>query len=491
MGATITPSGALSAALLAITLACSDGAGTGAGTSGTSTGGGAGSGGAATAASSGSGATGGATPLPVEVSISAGARTPRTSTWSVSYWTWSPSYGVFLPGTEAMIKELAPALLRVGGYNNDANVPDPFDEVELDKAVAYARAIGAELLLQIPLLARADGERPTPQNAAAILSYANVTKGYAIRYVSIGNEPDLYPDQGGLTDPAAPAIPGYTPEQYCTEAAPIVAALKQVDPALEIVGPDLGYKYQSFADWLTPILQNCGDLFDVVGVHRYPFEALQTTPAAVAADPLGMPAWAADLRARMAAAGAGDKPLALTEMNLAYVASPVGYTSGSILGTVPHGLWVTDIMGQAARLGLWTAAHFDIGDPDEFALGLVGPRPEQTPRPAYYALLLYTMHTGPTLLTATTGRSDLRAYATRNADDSSTQLVLTNWSANPLSLNVEVTDLAATPGAVSVVIPPLSVNALVVPDTSAPSAWTYGESQHANGVGVEGLDVTR
>lgn len=42
-------------------------------------------------------------------------------------------------------------------------------------AVAYARAIGAEPLIQVPLLADIDGSPPTAASAAAMVTYANVT----------------------------------------------------------------------------------------------------------------------------------------------------------------------------------------------------------------------------------------------------------------------------------------------------------------------------
>jgi hypothetical protein len=68
-------------------------------------------------------------------------------------------------GTEAQIAALAPPLIRIGCYSNDANVPDPFDHAEIDKAAAYARATGAELILQVPLLATSTGARPTGADA--------------------------------------------------------------------------------------------------------------------------------------------------------------------------------------------------------------------------------------------------------------------------------------------------------------------------------------
>ena len=122
-----------------------------------------------------------------------------------------PSYGDAVTGTDTLVAALKPALMRVGGYNNDVNMPDPFDDAAFDTAVAYARSIGAEPIIQVPLLADNSGQPPTPATAAAMVTYANVTKGYGIKYFSIGNEPDLYPVSGMPGNTAQPAMPSLHP----------------------------------------------------------------------------------------------------------------------------------------------------------------------------------------------------------------------------------------------------------------------------------------
>src|ERR1022692_3346554 len=164
-------------------------------------------------------------PPATPVVISTATRTPRTTTWSVNYWQWMPAFGDDITGTDTLVAALKPAIMRIGGYNNDANTPQPFDNAQLDKAIAYARAIGAEPLIQVPHLADTSGQPPTPATAAAMVTYANVTMGYGIKYFSVGNEPDLYADQGSLTDATMPAIPGYTPAEYCTSVTAYVAAM--------------------------------------------------------------------------------------------------------------------------------------------------------------------------------------------------------------------------------------------------------------------------
>ena len=167
---------------------------------------------------------------------------------------WSPTYGDDVAGTETLVAALKPSFMRVGGYNNDANIPDPFDDGQLDTMVAYARAIGAEPILQVPVLGDTAGQQPTAATAAQMVTYANVTKGYGIKYFSVGNEPDIYDQQASAT---APSRPGYTAADTCATITSFVAAMKAVDPTIKIVGPDLSWKYQAgngANDWLTPIL---------------------------------------------------------------------------------------------------------------------------------------------------------------------------------------------------------------------------------------------
>src|SRR5947209_3687752 len=167
---------------------------------------------------------GNANPQPLVIS----AATPRarTGTWSVNYWTWPVTYGNPIEGTESLVAALKPAMMRVGGYNNDANTPDPFDDAQFDRMIAYARAIGAEPIVQVPLLGDTRGEAPTADTAAAMVTYANVTKHDQVRYFSLGNEPDLYATQGSLANSMLPARPGYTPSDYCTAARDYVSKMK-------------------------------------------------------------------------------------------------------------------------------------------------------------------------------------------------------------------------------------------------------------------------
>jgi len=445
----------------------------------------------ATAAAGSGGASGeagaGALVTPSPVVISAKVRTPVTTTRSINYWMWSPTYGDDISGTEKQVAPLGFELMRIGGYNNDANTPDPFDDAQLDRAVAYAKAIGAEPILQVPLLADTTGLPPTADTAAEMVSYANLTKKYGIKYVSIGNEPDLYATQGSLADMSKPAIPNYRPEDYCASVKAYVAAMKAVEPSLTIVGPELAYQYTANANWFSPVLKACGDQFDIVTIHRYPFAAAMTSLNSVKADVDSFRSTIASVRGLMKEAGYGDKPLAITEMNVDYDALPASNVPLAAAGTVPSALWLADILGAAQELSLRTTALWDISDDPSRKFGIIDVPPDQTPRPQYYAFQLFAEHSGPTLLSLTSAPKDVHAYPTRNAADDGTDVVVTNWLTAAQVLEFQVTDLDSAPDPVVFTLPGLSLAAIEIPDHGAPKAFSYGFAEHAASTGPSDL----
>jgi hypothetical protein len=426
---------------------------------------------------------------PANVVISAAVRTPRTTTLSVNYWQWAPTYGNYVAGTESLVAAVTPSFIRVGGYNNDANTPDAFDDAQMDALVAYATAIGAQPIIQVPLLLDTNGQPPTADTAAAMVRYANITKGYGIKYFSIGNEPDLYATQGLPADASKPAIPSFGPSDYCTTARAYVTAMKAVDGSIQIVGPDLAWKYQAgngANDWLTPILQSCGDLFDVVSIHRYPFEAAQSSLSAAAADAAGYRSVITSVQGILQSTGYGQKPLALTEMNVAYDATACVLDASP--GTVGSALWIAASLGTSMGLGLWTSAIWDISDTETWSLGFIGGPPAHQPRPEYYAYLFYAQHFGPTLLGVTSAPTGVSVYASRNAADNATDIIVANWNTTTQPLTFEVTGLAsAAATSPTFEVPAVSLAAIEIPDTGAASAWVYGEAERVAGQGPQAL----
>jgi hypothetical protein len=182
------------------------------------------------------------------------------------------------------------------------------------------------------------------------------------------------------------------------------------------------------------------------------------------------------VRGLMQTTGYGDKPLALTEMSVAYGQSACAI--GASPGTVGSALWLADGLGTAIEHDLWTSAVWNISDDDSWGFGLIGPPPAHTPRPEYYAYQLYADHFGPTLVEVTQHPEGIRAYASRNHDDNATDLIVVNWSTSSAPLAFQVTGLPKTPAPAMYTVPALSINAIEIPDDAAAAAWTYGDAQH-------------
>lgn len=418
------------------------------------------------------------------VTINASAGTPVGATGrGLNYWMWVPAWGEPVAGTEALIEPLGIELLRIGGHSNDSNDPAPFTTSELDTAVAYAHAIGAEPLLQVPLLADVAGDTPTATSAANLVAYANITRGYGLEYFSIGNEPDLYPGQ-------ELGFESYTPARYCASVAEYSQAMRAVDPTIQLVGPDLSWKYQTPEnDWLSPILQACGEHFDIISVHRYRLAPGDTTIARVKADAALFRDELGALRAKLSSAGLADRPLAITETNVTWTAED-GAPEASP-GTLAAGLWLADAYGVALEQGLWTLGYWSVVE--GLPLGLLSEQRDK--RASYHSLELVSQNlglfpgdpAGARALVATTDSADVHAYATRGGNDDRTFVLIVNWTRDPQRLDLQIEGLPAALPDASISVPPFAASAIELRDGAAPRGFTYGEAEwNANG-GVSAL----
>jgi hypothetical protein len=255
--------------------------------------------------------------------------------------------------------------------------------------------------------------------------------------------------------------------------------MKAVDPTIQILGPELSWKYQSGAnDWLTTILQTCGSSIDIVTGHRYPIDPTKTTVAEAAADATNLNDTIARLRSIMQQAGVGDKPLAITEANITWDDDPAKSTMPASPGTVPAGMWAADTFGMGMQNGLWTMLYWSTRE--GWTLGLF-PSSGMTPRPSYWALDLYANHFGPTLLSVTSTPDGVRAYASRNLADDATQLVVVNWNQASAILTFQIDGLTTAPADATFALPAVSLAAVEIPDVGAASAVSYSEPQRQAG----------
>jgi len=229
-------------------------------------------------------------------------RAVAPTSFGQNYWSWVVAWGDPVAAVQDATRELGVRFLRAGGANNDTQTPEPFSQAQTDSFIAYARAVGAEPLLQVPVIKNLTGAAPAAKDAADLVTYVNQTKSYGIRYFSIGNEPDLYVDQKLMAT-------GYDAKAFCQTFKAYAEVMKAVDPSIQIVGPDLSWKYQTGAnDWLTPFLQDCGGVVDIVAVHRYPIDPAQCTAERAYADDAAYRQVLAHLRGILVDTGQAAKP---------------------------------------------------------------------------------------------------------------------------------------------------------------------------------------
>ncbi len=399
--------------------------------------------------------------------------TPAPPTaYGQNYWSWVMQYGDQVDQVQSSAGQLGYKVLRAGGHNNDNNDPEPFGNDQVDAFIAYARSTGAEPILQVPLLADTAGNRPTAQTAADMVTYANVTKGYGVRYWEIGNEPDLYSDQGDLPV-------GYTAESYCTDFAAFADAMRAVDPTIRILGPELSYKYVTGNDWLTPFLMGCGTKVDIVSVHRYPFAAAACTIANAMSDAAQLRATVRQLRSVLDGLGMTATPLAITESNFSYEGDPTLQIMPAALGTFYAGMWAADVTGVALEENLWTLAFWSIDE--GFDTGFFT-SDTFLPRPAAFAYELVSNHFGPTVLHAQTVPTGLGAYASRDATAAKTIVLLLNRTATDSSAVVGFTGIGASIPNRAVALPAYSLTLLELSDLGPVSAWLYTKAMADQGM---------
>lgn len=378
-----------------------------------------------------------------------------------NYWCWAAGYNDPIQGTEAQGESLKVNVLRAGGYNNDAQTPNPWNEAEVDAFIAYCKQIKAEPILQVSLI------NGTSANAAAMVEYCNKkTKPHNVKYWSIGNEPDLYADKGD--------IKSYDVNRYISDFKAYAAAMKAVDPTIKILGPELSWKYkigEGSNDWFTPFLQQCHNEVDIVTIHRYPFAPDKATITNAVNDATTMRSLLRRLRGIVDTYAGTDKPLAITEANITYDGDPAHSNQSASPQTFYASLWIADSMGVALEEQLWTNAYWSMAE--GWTLSFLNSNKQ--PKPIYYGLYMYTHFFGTAMIRPTSVPAGLSVYASRDAGNTKTILMVINKTNQNLPETIQINDIA-TPVVKQHIFPAYSITAIAIPDDGGPTeVWTYSQ----------------
>ena len=294
-----------------------------------------------------------------------------------------------------------------GGNWGDENDLQPY---QIDQFVQLAEQMGAEVSLTVRLFGG------SPEQAAALVQYANVDNDFGIRYWAIGNEPTLYATSRGAPD--------YGVEQFNSEWRAFAEAMRAVDasilligPELHQFGPDLGStpKDPVGLDWMSAFLEANGDLVDIVSIHRYPFPQGRGGPAATVEELVPTSAeWDAIipyLRGLILEKTGRDLPIAVTEINshwsnaIGGVATPDSYMNA---------IWWADVLGRMIKNQVAIVNYFSLQSHP--SIGGYGLFSRSEPRPTYYVYQIYQQF-GENLVFAACDDPGLGIYAATDADD--------------------------------------------------------------------------
>jgi len=303
-----------------------------------------------------------------------------------------------------------------------------------DDFVAMCRRLGAEPVCVVALdscykPATAAGRAPTKAellaSAVAWVRYANVARGYGVKYWEIGNEGFLATQNG---NPPSAAV-------YGRDIAEFARAMKAVDPTIEI-GAN-GDK----ESWWRDLLPAAGADIDFLVAHDYPcwewgrFERYRTWRESLT------PATDIALRAIRQFAAPGDRDrlrVAATEFNAADWSRSNPWPNDNDLG---HALVLTEMIGdylanpRVLAALLWNTRWIDQPHPAENTLWDALDADNRL-NASGLALALWR-HAALDRMIAVSGRTDLvRAFAALSADRHDLSLVVINKSEASVVIDV-------------------------------------------------------
>jgi Cellulose binding domain/Fibronectin type III domain len=337
---------------------------------------------------------------------------------------------------------------------------------DFDSFMSTAKAVGAQ-----PILIANYGTG-TPAEAAGWVKYANVTKGYGVKYWEIGNE--IYGDgYYGADWEADNNTKG--PAAYANNVVQYANAMKAVDPSIKIGAvltlpgnwPDSVVGSSDSGDWNHIVLSLAGSAIDFVIVHWYPSA---TDAAGMLNEPSQVSGELAQLRQEIdqyAGANGPNIQIAMTEMN-----------SNVDEDTQPDALFAADAYLTALQNGVFTVDWWDTrnssttvstapdgatdyGDYGVFSsgncIGSTCEPPLNTPFPTYYAISMLSKlgRPGDMMVGASSDAQLVSAHAVRQANGNLAVMIVNKDPSNSYTVNLHYTGYT--------------------PSSATPTVYSYGD----------------
>lgn len=384
-----------------------------------------------------------------------------------NYWMWCETWGNSIAGTESAVAALNPGMLRLGGISVDVDYPDKVSEEVLADFYNYCQEVGAEPLLQLQL-ANSTSTEDRVSKALDMVSYFK-TLG-ELTYVSIGNEPDLYPDNLATNpDYGVKYLSSYTLNDYCTDFNAVASRLKKEYPDLKIVGLELSHKY---SEWVPTFISKCKEYVDAVSLHYYPNSAEQCTYRNVRNSVTSMKNFFANVRSYIDKNADGKViPLIVGETNISWDGDPEHSTYDASPGTFNAGLWIADFAGiSSAQPNLLSIMPWSIRE--GWTLGFLDG--SKKPRPVYYMYQLFSTYSKKHTIHSEAVNSYVRIYGYKD-DENNVSLFAINWdTASPYTADFTFKNILSG-SSFSYTIPAQSISCLIFSDdnTDNPKVIKY------------------
>ncbi|MFJ9026484.1 LPXTG cell wall anchor domain-containing protein [Streptomyces sp. NPDC102259] len=338
---------------------------------------------------------------------------------------------------------------------------------DFDHFMATAKKVGAQ-----PIVTANYGSG-TPQEAADWVKYANVDKGYGVKYWEIGNE--VY-GNGHYSDGKGWEIDNHadkSPTAYAKNLVAYAKAMKAVDPKVKIGAvlttpsgwPDSIKAPGDSADWNHTVLSIAGSSIDFAIVHWYPGGTttadLLNTPSRIA----GVTSTLRSLITTYAGSHAASVEIAVTETDAAF--SPA-LTSQAAALFAPD-TYMTWFEQGATHVDWWNLhngtseapttvnGQTDYQDGGMLSAGTcAGGKCEparDTPFPTYWGIRSLTAlaQPGDTMVKSSSGKSSVAVHAVRSSNGGLNVMLINKSPQNAAQVSLSYAGFTPAAGAVTTV----------------------------------------
>lgn len=312
------------------------------------------------------------------------------------------------------IKNSNASVVRFGGITPDKNMPTNYQYI---KMIDSTRSKGMEPTIQVPF----HNYRYTAQQAADIVHYINIVKGKNIKYWSIGNEPDL----------------GYsftTAHQVATYIKQFASAMKNVDPTIQIIGPECAWFNRGIIDGLTDPggpdditgKDAAGRYYiDVISFHTYPFNGSQTRADVISKlkstgsfndNLVYLNGRISSCNTTHARTGTAKLKTGVTEANINWQNSSTDNLNGLGANSFIGAQFVAEMFGIAMKnevefINIWSVVE---GNNTALNIGYIDPTTGNK-KPLYHHFKMLAENFNGTYADGTTNQANVKAFGSKNS----------------------------------------------------------------------------